>query len=105
MATSTLARDARTITVSSTTSTQIAGPNPRRVRIAISAPLSNNVNVELNGPATATAGWPLTTGGFPLVLGDGETLGEIGMSIQAIALGGAATVYVVDEFIPPEWWP
>lgn len=100
-------RDARTVTVNSTGSTVIAGANPRRCRIAISAPLSNPVNVDLNTAATATTGWSLTVGGFPLVLGDGteESMGEYGQQINAIAIGGAAEVYVIDEFYAPEWFP
>lgn len=98
-------RDARTVTVLSSGSTVIAGFNSRRTRIAISAPLSNPVQVDINQPATATSGWSLTVGGFPLVLGDGETEGEFGQSIQAIAIGGNATVYVVDEFTAPEYFP
>src|SRR5215469_4588051 len=99
-----LLRDARTITVSSTQSTVIAGTNPRRVRIAISAPLTNPVNLDINVPATATTGWPLVVGGFPVVFGDGtpESIGEFTNQINGIAVGGNATVYVVDEFTAPE---
>jgi len=97
--------DARTGTVQSIASTEIAGPNPRRVRIEISSPLTNPIQVELNGAATATTGWPLVVGGFPLVLGDGEYPGNFTQSIQAIALGGSATVYVVDEFLPSDNMP
>jgi hypothetical protein len=44
-------------------------------------------------------------GGFPLVLGDGKTMGLFTQSIQAIAIGGSATVQVIDEFIAPDYFP
>jgi hypothetical protein len=100
-----LLRDARTISVPSTGSVQIAGVNPRRRRLTISPPLGNPVQVELNGPASATAGYPLVVGGPPLIL-DANLFGAAFYeSVQAIAIVGSATVYVIDEFDPPEWMP
>lgn len=88
-----------------TASGQLVGSNARRVRIAISAPLSNPVNLELSGVATTTSGWPLVVGGFPFVRGDGETLGVVDRPINAIANGGNAEVYVIEEFFAPDDWP
>lgn len=100
-----MGRDSRTVTVLSSASTQIAGPNPRRRRLTISPPLSNPVQVELNGPATAVTGYPLVVGGTPLILDPNLFGGDITQSVQAIAVGGNATVYVTDEFEMPDWAP
>lgn len=100
-----LGTDPRTVTVSSATVTQIAGPNPRRRRLTISPPLSNPVNVGLDGNVSATTGYPLVVGGGPLILDSNLFGGDITQAVVAIAIGGTATVYVIDEFELPEFWP
>lgn len=102
---SAMGTDPRTVTVSNTTVTQIAGPNPRRRRLTISPPLSNNVNVGLDGNVSATTGYPLVVGGGPLILDSNLFGGDITQAVVAIAISGAATVYVVDEFELPEGYP
>lgn len=97
--------DRRTVTVPSTGSVSVAGCNPRRRRLTISPPLSNPVNLEFNGPAVATAGYPLVVGGAPWI-GDINLFGgDITQGVQGIAIGGSATVYVIDEFEAPDWFP
>lgn len=96
--------DCRTVTVN-TTPTVIAGVNPRRRRLTISPPLSNPINVGLDGNVSATTGYPLVTGGVPLILDNNLFGADISQEVVAIAIGGAATVYVVDEFELPETYP
>lgn len=54
---------------------------------------------------SATSGYPLVTGGVPLILDNNLFGADISQEIVAIAIGGAATVYVVDEFELPETYP
>lgn len=100
-----MGRDARVVTVSNVTSTQIAGVNPRRRRLTISPPLSNDILVNLDSAATATGGYSLPVGGAPLILDPNLFGGDIRQSVQAIALVGIATVYVIDEFDMPDDYP
>jgi hypothetical protein len=32
-------------------------------------------------------------------------MGEYGQQINAVANGGTANVYVIEEFLAPEWFP
>ena len=97
--------DPRTVTVGTASAVQIAGPNPRRRRLTISPPLSNPINVGLDGSVSATTGYPLVVGGAPLILDSNLFGGDITQAVVAIAIGGNATVYVIDEFELPDYYP
>lgn len=99
-----LGTDPRSVIVT-TSVTQIAGPNPRRRRLTISPPLSNPVNVSSRNNITANDGYPLVVGGGPYIIDANLFGGDITQALYAIAIGGNATVEVIDEFELPDYYP
>lgn len=99
-----LGTDPRSVAVQ-TTLTQIAGPNPRRKRLTVSPPLSNPCNVSHRINMTANDGYPLVVGGGPYIEDANLFGGDITQALYGIAIGGVATVEVIDEFELPEFYP
>lgn len=85
--------DRRTVSVG-LNSTVIAGANARRRRLTIYPASNQQVWVQPNGPAVASAGPVVVQGQTPVVF-DGACCD---MGCQAITTGAPVNVYVVDEF-------
>lgn len=79
-----------------TTSTQLIGPNPKRIGLIINSPVANRLTLSFTNPAVADQGINLYAGDPPLVLKRRDFGNAIQQEIIAIMTTLAESITVVE---------